>query len=121
MFNIKGKIRVINDVVQINDTFRKREFVLDTKSGQYDQIVMLELTQDNVTAVDNFKVGDEVNVSFDIRGREWKNPKDGSIRYFNSLSAWRVEAANPAPAENSAPPPSVDDAPMIDETDDLPF
>lgn len=122
MFNIKGKIKVIMDVQQISDKFRKREFVLETKSGQYDQTVAFQLAQDNVDMIDAHKVGDEVNVSFDLRGREWTSPKDGQVKYFNTLSAWRIEAATPsATSETSAPPPSINDAPMVDETDDLPF
>ena len=122
MFNIKGTIKVIMDVQQISDKFKKREFVLDTKSGQYDQVIALQLTQDNVDMIDAHKVGDEVNVSFDLRGREWTSPKDGQVKYFNTLSAWKIEATTPATApQTSAPPPSVNDAPMVDETDDLPF
>jgi len=122
MFNIKGTIKVIMDVQQISDKFKKREFVLDTKSGQYDQVIALQLTQDNVDMIDAHKVGDEVNVSFDLRGREWTSPKDNVVKYFNTLSAWRIEATTPATApQTSAPPPSVNDAPMVDETDDLPF
>lgn len=122
MFNIKGTIKVIMDVQVISDKFKKREFVLDTKSGQYDQVIALQLTQDNVDMIDAHKVGDEVNVSFDLRGREWTSPKDGQVKYFNTLSAWRIEATTAVAAtETSAPPPSVNDAPMVDETDDLPF
>ncbi len=121
MFNIKGKIKVIMDVQKISDTFRKREFVLETKSGQYDQVVAFQLAQDNVDMIDAHKVGDEVNVSFDLRGREWTSPKDNVVKYFNTLSAWRIEAVGQAaPPAQDAPPP-VNEAPMIDETDDLPF
>ena len=122
MFNIKGTIKVIMDVQQVSEKFKKREFVLEIKSGQYDQTVIFQLTQDNVDMIDTHKVGDEVNVSFDLRGREWTSPKDGHVKFFNSLSAWRIEATAPAAAtSNTAPPPSMDDAPMVDETDDLPF
>jgi len=122
MFNIKGTIKVIMDVQVISEKFKKREFVLDTKSGQYDQVIALQLTQDNVDMIDAHKVGDEVNVSFDLRGREWTSPKDGQVKYFNTLSAWRIEATTATAApETSTPPPSVNDAPMVDETDDLPF
>jgi len=122
MFNIKGKIKVIMDEQQISDKFKKREFVLETKSGQYDQVISLQLTQDSVDLIDAHKVGDEVNVSFDLRGREWTSPKDGVVKYFNTLSAWRIEAVGQAapPAQQEAPPP-VNEAPMIDEIDDLPF
>lgn len=119
MFNIKGKIKVIKDTQKISETFRKREFVLETKSGQYDQTVAFQLAQDNVDMIDQYKAGDEITAHFDLRGREWKSPKDGEVKYFNTLSVWKIEGAT-APSDNP-PPPTTNDAPMIEETDDLPF
>ena len=38
MYTLKGEIKVINDVQQISDSFKKREFVVLDASGQYPQI-----------------------------------------------------------------------------------
>lgn len=122
MFNIKGTVKVIKDTEKISEKFQKREFVLETKSGQYDQTIMFQLTQDSVDLIDQYKVGDQITAHFDLRGREWKSPKDGVVKYFNTLSVWKIEgAAAPAAPADMPPPPSANDAPMVDETDDLPF
>jgi hypothetical protein len=40
-----------------------------------------------------------VEVSFNLRGREWTSPT-GDVKYFNTLEAWRIETAQaPTPEE----------------------
>lgn len=79
------------DTMVVSDKFKKREFVLTMEpESQYPQQVMFQATQDRVTILDNFNVGDELKISFNIRGREWTN-KDGEVKYFNTLEAWRID------------------------------
>lgn len=93
MYTLKGKLKVINDTDQVSDSFKKREFVILDESSQYPQSVLFQSVQDKCELLDNFKVDDVVEVTFNLRGREWINPKDGSIRFFNSLDAWKIEAS----------------------------
>lgn len=92
MYVLKGKIEVIKETQQVSDSFKKREFVVKDESGKYPQTILFQAVQDRAQLLDAFKVGDEVEVTFFLRGREWTNPKDGEIRYFNSLDAWKIEA-----------------------------
>ena len=118
MYTLKGEIKMISDIQQISDSFKKREFVVLDASGQYPQTILFQAVQDRVE-LDNFKVGDNVEVTFFLRGREWTNPKDGQIKYFNSLDAWKVDALGSA--ENK--PTSADSAEtfVAEGDDDLPF
>jgi len=93
MYTLKGTIKVIGDVKQVTDSFKKREFVVIDKSGKYEQTIQLQLSQDNCNAIDKFKVGEEVEVTFFLRGREYTSPKDGKVSYFNSLDAWKIDYA----------------------------
>jgi hypothetical protein len=36
------------------------------------------------------KVGQEVDVHLNIRGRSWQNPQ-GETKYFNTLEAWKID------------------------------
>lgn len=117
MYTLKGELKVINDTEQISDSFKKREFVVIDSAGQYAQTILFQAVQDRCEILDNFKVGDNVEVVFFLRGREWENPKDGKVRFFNSLDAWKVELST---AAKEAEPTAVqmgDDS----EGDDLPF
>ena len=68
--NIEARIEKIMDEQVISDRFRKREFVVQTKE-QYPQTLCFEFTQDKTSVLDAYQAGQEVNVEFNIRGREW--------------------------------------------------
>jgi hypothetical protein len=121
---IEGKLYVKFETQQVSDTFRKREFVVEyIDNPLYPQYVTFQMTQDRVSLLDTLAVGDKLEVTFNLRGREWTTPQ-GEKKYFNTLEAWRVqkiESAANAPASNSAQP--VYDMADIssDASDDLPF
>ena len=91
-FDTTGKIHVLSETKQVSDRFTKREFVLEVPDGKYPQFVQFQLTGDRCSQLDNFKVGDEIRVTFNLRGREWRSPQ-GETKYFNSLDVWKLEAA----------------------------
>lgn len=90
MYKFQGKIKVINDIQEISEKFKKREFVVTDTSSMYPQDVMFQSVQDKCSMLDGYAVEDEVEVSFNLRGREWTSP-DGVVKYFNTLDAWRIE------------------------------
>ena len=46
MFSINGKIKQLGDLVQVTDSFKKREVVLTQDSGQYPQHILFQMVQD---------------------------------------------------------------------------
>ena len=91
-YDVTGRLHEIFDEQQVSDKFRKREFVLEVQDGQYPQQIKFQLTQDKTSLIDPYKMGDEVKVTFDLRGRGFN--KNGQMLYFTNLEAWRVEAAS---------------------------
>lgn len=114
-FKVEGVLKHIGDTVTVSDKFSKREFVLTLPHDQYPQHVAFQLTQGKCDSINSFGVGQEVTVSFNLRGREWTSPQ-GEVKYFNTLEAWRIEGSSnhPAPQAVEAVMPSGDD-------DELPF
>ena len=90
-FQLKGKIKVVNEV-EVSDRFKKREFIVTDSDAMYPQDISFQLAQDNCSKIDGMSEGDEVEVSFNLRGREWTSPT-GDVKYFNTLDAWRIEKA----------------------------
>jgi hypothetical protein len=86
--NIKGKIKVINPTIVVSDKFSKREFVVETEET-YPQPISIQLTKDKCSLLDLFKVGQDVEVSVNLRGREWNSPQ-GETKYFNTIEAWKI-------------------------------
>jgi single-stranded DNA-binding protein len=84
-----GKIKVLNAEQQVSSSFKKRELVVET-SEEYPQFISINFIQDKCDLLNNYKVGQEVKVGINLRGREWVNPQ-GETRYFNDIQGWRVE------------------------------
>ena len=127
---IKGKIKNISETVQISERFRKREFVVEYASNpDYPQPLQFEMVQDRCELLDSFEVGQEVEIFFDLRGREWTNPQ-GQVKYFNSLQAWKLGSEQSAVTTSPTTPAQTTSAPVPVEKpgwlknespDDLPF
>ncbi|MEL6867740.1 MAG: DUF3127 domain-containing protein [Bacteroidota bacterium] len=121
-FEAEGRLYKKFDTNQVTDKFRKREFVVEIEDGAYTQLIKFQMTQNNCDKLDPFSEGDQVKVTFSLRGREYT--KDGRTSYFTNLDAWRIENVGGSDAVASAPSdsfPSVTDEPVMDESDDLPF
>ena len=120
MSEIIGKIKLIRDTQVITDKFQKREFVIETNE-QYPQTLMFELQGQSCDTIDAYKVGQEVKVHINFRGRMWTN-KEGEDKYFNTLVCWRLEPSN-APVGNYDPPKAkaAAKAAEAEDDDDLPF
>lgn len=121
-----GKIKMIGTEQQVSPTFKKRELVVTTDE-QYPQHIMIEFVQDKCQLLDNLQSGEGVKVSINLRGREWVNPQ-GEVKYFNSISGWRVEkmVSEQAPTSTMPPMPAAEAfEPATDfneeDQDDLPF
>jgi len=119
--NIDGKILEKFETQEIKESFRKREFILEyAENPQYPEFIKFELIQANCEQLDTIESGDEVSVSFNLKGRKWTDPK-GEIKYFNSLQAWRIEKK----AASSSSPEQAPNTEWMKEDfskdDDLPF
>ena len=116
-FKQTGTIISISKVTILDNGAKKLSFRIDTKEA-YNNIWEFEMYKSEAYAehTDNFvkfnKVGDSVEVEFDVRPRVWAE-KD---RVFTSLSHWKCVKAE---AGNETQP----EAPVVSSTedDDLPF
>ena len=89
MSEVKGKLIVKGQTIVVSEKFSKRCFVVET-SDTYPQVIEMQLSQDKCALLDSINVGDEINVSVNLRGRSWTNPQ-GETKYFNTLEAWRID------------------------------
>lgn len=126
-FETEGTLYKVFETENKTQTFQAREFVIK-QDGNYPQFIKFQLTQDRCDLVNNFKEGDKVKVSFDLRGREWND------RFFTNLNAWRIDAGTPdeSPVTAEGPTTTFDpiDAPLVEnksqnlkaeDFEDLPF
>jgi len=127
-YQLTGKIKAIKEERQVSETFKIREFVVTIDGeGKYPQHLQLQATNDKCDSLNAFTTGSDVTVSFNLRGREWTDPKNGEVKVFNTLEAWRIDAGVGAPQGGAAPSqiPAAQQPVAFDPNaqggDDLPF
>ncbi len=82
--NQPGKVHRIGQIENISDKFKKRELILEIP-GQYPQFIKFEAVQDKVSLLDGLRPGQDINVHFNLNGRESKG------NFYNTLQVWKVE------------------------------
>lgn len=126
-YELTGKIIEIHPTVEVSSSFKKRDFVVEKSESHGDRVftdtIKFQLIQDRCVLMDACKVGDEVKITFNIKGSKWE--KEGKVSYFVNLDAWRVERLNVATSQNvqEAPPANYSDfnTPLPEVDDTLPF
>ena len=124
---LQGIIKKIGETQTFASGFQKRELVLLTEE-QYPQPIQIDFLSDKIDLLNNVSEGERVKVGINIRGREWSNPQ-GEVKYFNSITGWRIEKVSgenknteaPQPNTFEKPAPITNDNPFGDEDQDLPF
>ncbi len=124
MYEASGTIKLINETQTFPSGFSKREFVITTEHDKYPQDLKFEVVKDRCDMLDQFEVGQKVQLNFDIRGNEYKD------RYYVNLSCWKIQAAEggdgggapAAAAPASGGEPSAAELRKEDDfDDDIPF
>lgn len=121
-----GTVKKIFDTQSFPSGFQKRELILLTQE-QYPQPISIEFLSEKIMLLDTLSEGDQVKIGINIRGREWTNPQ-GEVKYFNSITGWRLEKVmenshepTQAAPTHTAAPVSNDNPFAEEEEDDLPF
>ena len=121
-FDITGKLHKIFDTENKTDSFRAREFVIETDDRGYKQYIKFQLTQDRCDLIEEYKVDHMITVTFDLRGREWNE------KYFTNLNAWKLAPVEQPLGGDNTDFPTVGDEPAAagtdnnpEDFDDLPF
>lgn len=125
-FEITGKLVEKFDTQTMSEKFKKREFVVeyrDNPNSSFSEFLKFQLTQDRCNLIDNYQLGQDLKVAFNLRGRRWE--KDGAVSYFSNLEAWKIESASVqtgSPAASGSLPDITSSASAADDANnDLPF
>ena len=90
MYETAGKLKWIGTTQSFASGFTKREFVVTTAADKYPQDLKFEVVKDKCPLLDPFELGQDVQVSFDIRGNEYNG------KYFVNLACWKIQAGGEA-------------------------
>jgi len=111
MFKFKGIAYKVGNVETISDKFRKREFVVTDGAAQYPQYIPFTFVNDKCDLLDSIAEGQEVEVSFSLKGREWTSPQ-GQVKFFSTIEGFAISAQGSAPAPANTTSASDEDLPF---------
>lgn len=98
---IKGRVFLVGNTETVNEKFKKRELILEyAENPEYVEYIKFEATQNKVDLLNPIRVGDEIEVSFNLRGRAWKD-RFGKQNYTNNLVIWKIAKLNGENQERS--------------------
>ena len=124
-FRFTGRVVAVGDTETLgrdpSRPFTKRMLIVDnsTPNDKYPNPVPFEATGDRCAKLDGIRVGDKVEVSFFINGREWRG-KTGEVRYF---AANRIASVKRDPDDAEVPDIPIANADPDEEEseDNIPF
>lgn len=90
--NIEGRFSGTSDIIEVGaNRTSKRTFRLDiTGNSQYENITEFSLMGDKVNMVEGLKNGQHIEVSFNINGRRWTDPKTNIEKVFSDLQCFGI-------------------------------
>ena len=114
--------------------FKKRTFAVEIE-GTYPTLVAFELLKDKVDLIDKFAIGTTITVGYNVRSNRYVTPGSGEVKYFTSLNAWKINAADGSDLAAQKDEPTTYAAPIVSappvtsdmgdasaiKADDLPF
>ncbi len=128
-YELTGKLVAKYDTVQRTETFKTREFAVEKTEDIGGRIitnyVKFQSVQDKTAIIDKVNIGDEIKVSFNIKGSKWE--KEGKVNYITNLDAWRIEQVLQPGADKGVTdteymePLDTFSSTSPDAIDDLPF
>ncbi len=92
---VRGIVHVIEETKTFGQKgFRKRLVVLEKDNGRFTNYIPVEFLRDACDTVDEMKVGDEVEISYQLSGRKWQRDENSEVKYFLSAEAFSFKVVS---------------------------
>lgn len=130
-----GRVLLIGNVEEIpsksgGEPFKKRVVVLNCTHSNYGDVYenypSFEFSGKHVDDPAAFAVGEIVTISFALQGTKYQKSANDPVKYFNTISGYKIEKYQSCQTQQQAPPPpqpqgAQSPAPQPGKDDDLPF
>ena len=117
---IAGKVIAVLDkrsgTSKSGNAWVTQEYVIETADMYPKKCCFTLFGEERITAC-NIKIGETITAHIDIDARQWEN------RWFNSITAWKIDRASDAGAQaQEAPQQTTNDVPQPGQQgEELPF
>lgn len=98
MLELLGTLTQITPVQTVGNNGNQKKFIIVHEDGQYGKDVAFELFGKNLNIADQIPIGQHVRVCFNVASREYNG------KWYNDISAYRVESADAKPQQPQATP-----------------
>lgn len=108
MYTTTGTVEAILDLQEFPSGFTKQILVVNdggNEVGEYQQLIPFEFIKDKTKLLENLQVGQAVEVSFDLRGNEYKG------KYYPGLQGWKIVAGEHSQEQQAT----------VSDGDEIPF
>ena len=107
ILSTKGSLIKINEIENIENkegkSWKKQTFLIETSAEYNNQICFQLFGEEKTKLLENYKIGDSVEVFFNISSREYNN------RYYHNIDAWKIELSDASNiTQNKAEDPKED-------------
>ncbi|MDD3876694.1 MAG: DUF3127 domain-containing protein [Bacteroidales bacterium] len=80
-----------------NGTWKKQDIIVETLDNQYPKKICLAIWQEKLMTEQILKIGNLLNLYFDIESREFNN------RWYTDLKVWRIDVVDANATSQIAP------------------
>ncbi len=112
--NIIAKLVEVKAIEKISADFTKRIIVVNDCSLYNPQNLPLEVSNERIPLIDGFKEGDMVDVSFNMRAKDWVD-RSGKTRTFITLHLWGIKLVSNETESTPAVSESTETAAVVKE------
>lgn len=86
MYKIEGKLKSKSDTKQVSDKFKVMDIILVTLDEKYPQEIKLQVSNDKINQFDFIAIHEPIEVTFELRGREFKG------NHYNTINVLSCES-----------------------------
>ena len=86
MYKLEGKLKAKSETKQVSEKFKVMDIILVTLDEKYPQEIKLQVANDKINQFDFIAIDEPIEVTFDLRGREFKGNHYNTINVLNCES-----------------------------------
>ena len=113
---VEGTVHAVGAVQSFGAKgFRKREVVVESKSGKFSDFIPVEFQNDLVDTSSDLQVDEHIVIDGFVTGRKWQRDPNSEVKYFCGVRAvsFAVNGVNQVKEPDATPAYELDDSSEI--------
>jgi single-strand DNA-binding protein len=86
IYKLEGKVKLKSEPKKVSEKFTVMDLIIETKDEKYPQVLKFQASNDKCHELKNYSINEEVEISFDLRGREYNG------NYYTTLNVVSIKS-----------------------------